>query len=85
MNINQHPFFKVLDKLNFDLFNQIMNSPINDITELYKDINGNILFKIRQASSDPPVDASTLNNIPRLIPTTIPPAIADNKTSLVVL
>ena len=44
MNMNRHPFFKVLDKLNFDLFNQIMNSPINDITELYKDVNGNILF-----------------------------------------
>lgn len=44
MNINQHPFFKVLDKLNCDMFNQIMNSPINDITELYKDESGNILF-----------------------------------------
>lgn len=44
MNINQHPFFKVLDKLNFDLFNQIINSPVNDITELYKDVNGHILF-----------------------------------------
>ena len=60
-----------------------MPSIINKNVEIL--INGNILFKIRQASSDPPVDASTLNNIPRLIPTTIPPAIADNKTSLVVL
>ena len=47
------------------------------------DINGKTLFKIRQASSVPPVDASILNNIPRLIPTTIPPAIDDNNISLV--
>ena len=46
-------------------------------------INGNSLLSIRQASSVPPVDAFILNNNPRLIPTTIPPAIAESNISYV--